>query len=200
MSYYFHGSQAEHSHSYLESPVINALSDIPPPARLFDLGCGNGAFTNKLGLLGYEVVGVDPSEIGMAHAVPANDKVKFSFGSAYDDLATVHGVFDAVVSLEVVEHLYSPAKYVETIRSLLKPGGMAVISTPYHGYLKNLALAVAGNWDAHHGSLWEGGHIKFWSPESLRKLFEMAGMRQTSLVRVGRMPALAKSMVATFRL
>jgi len=41
------------------------------------------------------------------------------------------------------------AEFVDTLRRLLKPGGRLVLTTPYHGYVKNLAIAVLGRWDAH---------------------------------------------------
>jgi len=72
-----------------------------------------------------------------------------------------------VLSLEVVEHLYAPRHYARTVFELLRPGGVAVISTPYHGYWKNLALALMGKLDAHFTALWDHGHIKFWSVRTL---------------------------------
>lgn len=44
-----------------------------------------------------------------------------------------------------------------------EPGGRFVCTTPYHGYLKTFALAVAGNSDSHANPLWDGGHIKLFS-------------------------------------
>jgi len=81
---------------------------------------------------------------------------------------------------------------------LLEPGGMAVISTPYHGYLKNLALALSGRMDAHFTALWDYGHIKFCSVKTLTRLFMEQGLRCGRVIRTGRIPALGKSMVLTF--
>jgi hypothetical protein len=74
---------------------------------------------------------------------------------------------------------------------------VAIVSTPYHGYWKNLALSlVPGAWDRHHHPLQDDGHIKFWSIPTLRMLLSKAGFQQTSFRRVGRLGPLAKSMVA----
>lgn len=78
-------------------------------------------------------------------------------------------------------------------------GGVAVISTPYHGYWKNLAMAVTGKMDAHFTALWDHGHIKFWSMKTLRQLLEEAGLKVERFERVGRIPLLAKSMIAVAR-
>lgn len=101
-----------------------------------------------------------------------------------------------VVSLEVVEHVYAPRNYARTLFDLLEPGGTAIVSTPYHGYLKNLALALSGKMDAHFTALWDHGHIKFWSIETLTKLLDEAGFMNIRFHRVGRVPQLAKSMIA----
>lgn len=77
--------------------------------------------------------------------------------------------------------------------------GIAIISTPYHGYWKNLALALTGKMDAHFTALWDHGHIKFWSIKTLGKLLREAGFVDIRFKRVGQVPALAKSMVVIAR-
>ena len=79
---------------------------------------------------------------------------------------------------------------------LLEPGGTLILSTPFHGYWKNLALALSGKMDAHFTALWDGGHIKFWSERTLRSLLHEAGFVEVGFSRVGRIRPLAKSMVA----
>jgi 2-polyprenyl-3-methyl-5-hydroxy-6-metoxy-1,4-benzoquinol methylase len=104
-----------------------------------------------------------------------------------------------VVSLEVVEHVYFPKQYARTVFDLLEPGGTAIVSTPYHGYIKNVALAVSGKMDNHFTTLWDHGHIKFWSIKTLTTLLRGAGFGEVNFQRVGRLPVLAKSMIAVAR-
>ena len=75
-----------------------------------------------------------------------------------------------------------------------------MLTTPYHGYLKNLALSVFGKWDAHFTSEWEGGHIKFWSRATLTNLLGNAGFEVFEFSGVGRVPYLWKSMILVSRL
>ena len=82
---------------------------------------------------------------------------------------------------------------------VLKPGGYLLVTTPYHGYLKNLALSVFGKWDKHHTALWHGGHIKFWSQATLTQLLSENGFRVDNFFGVGRLPYLWKSMVLVAR-
>ena len=73
------------------------------------------------------------------------------------------------------------------------------MTTPYHGYLKNLALAVAGQLDGHYQPWRDGGHIKFFSRATVTDLIRREGFVVTGFVRVGRVPPLAKSMVVESR-
>lgn len=97
----------------------------------------------------------------------------------------------------MVEHLYAPRKFARTAFRLLKPGGRLIVSTPYHGYLKNCALALSGRLDKHFTALWDCGHIKFWSYDTLRTLLSEAGFESFAFHGVGRLPFLWKSMVVT---
>lgn len=185
------------AHPYLIPALDLALSGLTPPARIFELGCGNGAVAHRLASKGFEVVGVDTSVTGIEIA-QGRGGAQIEVGSAYDNLSARYGRFDAVVSLEVVEHLYAPRLFAATVRDLLAPNGRAVISTPYHGYWKVLAIAALGRYDAHHDPLWDVGHIKFFSAATLTKLFAEVGLHPIQIDRVGRVSTFAKSMVATF--
>jgi 2-polyprenyl-6-hydroxyphenyl methylase/3-demethylubiquinone-9 3-methyltransferase len=193
---------AGHHHAYLLPNVIEALTDanrIGEQRRLFELGCGNGSMANALTERGWDVTGVDPSAEGIEQAQAAYPDLKLETGSAYDDLAARYGRFPVVLSLEVVEHVYAPRDYARTVFDLLERGGVAILSTPYHGYWKNLALALTGKMDAHFTALWDHGHIKFWSMRTLGELLREIGFVDVRFERVGRVPALAKAMVAIAR-
>jgi 2-polyprenyl-6-hydroxyphenyl methylase/3-demethylubiquinone-9 3-methyltransferase len=60
-------------------------------------------------------------------------------------------------------------------------------------------MAASGKMDAHFTALWDHGHIKFWSFKTLGALLHEAGFRGVRFLRVGRVPALAKSMIAVAR-
>ena len=147
-------------------PPWSTLAGLHLPAerrRILDLGCGNGSVVLHLASRGYQPVGIDPSEEGIAHGRKAYPQLELHHGSCYDDLVSQYGRFPVVLSLEVVEHVYFPRQFAATVYSLLEDGGTAIISTPYHSYLKNLVLALTGKMDAHFTVLWDHGHIKFWS-------------------------------------
>jgi 2-polyprenyl-3-methyl-5-hydroxy-6-metoxy-1,4-benzoquinol methylase len=197
----FASADAEHTAQYLLPAVLRILAGEGESAKtsIFDLGCGNGATAEILQRHGYEVVGVDPSTSGIREAQRAYPNLELFVGSAYDDLAARFGRFQVVLSLEVIEHVYYPRKFAATLFSLVRPGGMAIVSTPYHGYLKNVGMALIGKLDSHFTALWDEGHIKFWSILTLKELLMEAGFSGISFQRVGRIPVFAKSMIAVAR-
>ncbi len=193
--YSYSTSKAEHTEGFLWNPIFRALGE-PRGRAVFDLGCGVGAFADALYRRGFKVRAVDPSLAGIKIAREAYPGPLFDVGSTDDDLAAKFGTFDALTSLEVIEHVYAPRQFAKQAFGLLEPGGVACITTPYHGYWKNLSIAVLGSFDRHFTALWDHGHIKFWSFKTLNILLREAGFVDIRFLRVGRFPPLAKSMIA----
>ena len=148
---------------------------------------------------GYDLIGVDPSLSGIEQGLKTHPGLKLFQGSSDEDLAAKYGSFPVVLSFEVIEHVYFPRQFARRIWDLVEPSGMVILSTPYHGYLKNCALAISGRLDAHFTALWDHGHIKFWSFKTLGQLLRESGFVELTFYRVGRIPVLAKSMIVTAR-
>ena len=199
--YHYGDAAAAHTSEYLWSNVLQLLQRWVPPddRRVFELGCGNGAFAARMTAKGFTVTAVDPSTAGIEIARREYPGIRFESGSAYNSLGEGFGTFPVVVSLEVIEHVYAPRVFARCIYDLLEPGGVAILTTPYHGYVQNLAMAITGRLDGHFTALWDHGHIKFWSIKTLSNLLTEIGFLGVEFVRVGRVPLLAKSMIATCR-
>src|SRR5687768_1101974 len=117
--YHYARPSADHSHAYL-LPAVFRILDAERVKRVFDLGCGNGSVGNELHHRGFDVVGVDSSSTGVEVANRHFPHLRIEEGSAYDDLAARFGTtFPVVLSLEVVEHLYSPRTFAKTVFDLL---------------------------------------------------------------------------------
>jgi len=180
---------------YLTSPVIDICRRIGAK-RILDLGCGNGAMCGALHAAGFSVTGCDPSEEGIHHARETQSGVDFHVAGVYDDPSVLGALdFDAVVSTEVIEHLFLPRNLPRFAFRALRPGGHLILSTPYHGYLKNLLISLWNKWDFHFTAAWDGGHIKFWSRSTLTELLISEGYTITGFTGVGRFPFLWKSMI-----
>ncbi len=168
--------------------------------RVLDIGCGTGALSRLLAGIGCKVVGMDPSTTGIAAARGIVPQARFYELGVYDDPALIaERDFDCVVSTDVIEHLFYPAYLPRFVAAKLKSGGILILSTPYHGYLKNLALSLCGRWDPHFTPLWDGGHIKFWSRVTLSQLLATNGFQVVAFRGIGRAPWLWKDMVLVAR-
>ena len=196
-------TNAEHnfSHTYLLPAIRRRLSNLPIGAKVIDIGCGNGSLTATWASSEWQVYGVDASESGIHNATAAYPTISFSCAPIGTELITTYGAasFDAVVSSEVIEHVYLPRTLVRCAFELLRPGGLFVLTTPYNGYLKNIALAIFGHMDRHWTVLWDGGHIKFWSWKTICAVLEEAGFAGFQFTGAGRIPFFWKSMVISCR-
>lgn len=195
--YTYGNAEPSHTRSYLW-PVLRRIIETHrfPDRRAFDVGCGNGASAEFLAGLGFVVTGVDPSATGIEIAQKYRPSSRFYLRSTSDDLAKEFGAFPLVVSLEVVSFVLDPALFAKRVHELLEPGGVALVSAPYHGYLKNLLLSLTGRWDRHLDPFWCGTLLRFFSLNTYRRLWVEAGFDQVEIIRVGRLPPFAKAMVA----
>jgi 2-polyprenyl-6-hydroxyphenyl methylase/3-demethylubiquinone-9 3-methyltransferase len=193
--YHYGSADAAHTSDYLWKPIIAQCAKAGAK-RVLDVGCGNGAFCRELANAGFGAVGCDPSGEGIRIAAESLPQAKFRQLGVDDDPAILgERDFDVVVSTEVVEHLTMPRHLPQFAKQVLRPGGLLIVSTPYHGYLKNLVLSLTNKWDDHLSPFWDGGHIKLWSRKTLSKLLEDEGFRVTKFIGAGRFPWLWMSMI-----
>jgi len=176
---------------------VDLVKKLDGVRSICDLGCGNGHISGRLAALGYHVTGVDASASGIQIARRAYPQAEFVHALIDRDLKP--GQFDLVVSSDVIEHLYRPSDLLEAASSLLKPRGQLLLGTPYHGYLKNLVLAATGKMDAHFSALHDGGHIKFFSVDTLSKLMRAHQFDHLRFTFYGRAPWLWKNMICHAR-
>ncbi len=200
--YGWQSEQGPTSCTYIQPAILDALRPLKP-RRVLDLGAGNGALCHALLLEDYDVVGVEPDTKGVSIARQKCPQARF-YQLAVDDspdqiLADYPQGFDVVVSTEVIEHLYAPRRLAAFAHSVLRDGGHLLLTTPHHGYLKNLAIALVNGWDRHADPLWDGGHIKLFSHRTIKRLLEEAGFWVIHLGGVGRVPYLWKSMIVVAR-
>ncbi len=170
---------------------------------ILDAGCGQGQLSFRMAARGHRVIGIDlPSpDFDLAAELLKRSTSKWNLIAGSLELLPINGRrgFDMAVSIEVIEHLYRPLTALRNISNLLVPGGIVILSTPYHGWLKNLAISLTGDWDFHHDPLVEGGHIKFWSRRTLAMALRQAGLEPVEWRGVGRAPFLWKSIIVRAR-
>lgn len=191
------------AHSYLLPILMDCLAECSGP--VLDLGCGNGWIARCLLDAGIDVYGVDASisgvEIANGLAPGRFFQLDVQSGQLPVELDSIS--FKTVISTEVIEHLYDPRGFLDFANRILTRGGQSggkmVVSTPYHGYLKNLVLALVGKTDSHFTVLWDGGHIKFFSRSTLESMLVERGFIVERFEGAGRIPYLWKSMLVAAR-
>ena len=114
--------------------------------RVLDIGCGGGLVAEPLTRLGAKVTGIDPATetiaAAAAHASAQGLVIDYRAVQA-EALVAAGETFDAVVCLEVVEHVPDVRTFLSVAASLVRPGGILILST-INRTLKSYALAIIG--------------------------------------------------------
>lgn len=147
--------------------------------RILDIGCGGGLLSEPMARLGADVVGADAAErnipVAQVHAEQSGLTIDYRHTSA-EALAAAGEQFDAVLNMEVVEHVADPLSYLTACQQLLKPGGLHICST-INRNAKSFAMAIVG---AEYVMRWlpKGTHEwkKFITPDELYGLLQQAGL------------------------
>lgn len=157
-----------------------------PPARVLEVGAGSGAFTKRLVDAGFQVEAADldptgwPLEGVPLHVVDLNEP----------RWPLPEGAFDAVVAVEVIEHVENPSAFLRNARRRLKPGGLLFLTTPNVASLASRrALLLRGHLAFFGpGVLFAGGHQTILPWWLLQDLLEKERFEVVELSFVGRQP------------
>lgn len=114
--------------------------------RIVDIGCGGGLLAEPMARLGAEVVGIDAGaatiRTAAVHAAEAGLAIDYRTTTA-EALAEDGEQFDAVLAMEVIEHVSERAPFLAALGALAKPDGLVFMST-LNRTAKAFALAVIG--------------------------------------------------------
>lgn len=168
---------------------------------ILDYGCGVGYLMPHLCAIAPEVYGADPSAESIART---NERLAAtqSFKGAYliDDLRTQGKVFDAVLSVEVVEHLEDDTltEALADVRSLLAPDGVAIFSTPNDEDLSKNMIICPPTGELFHR--WQ--HVRSWNRDTLPARLRGAGFQvievletNMAIPKIDSIASLIKSMI-----
>jgi SAM-dependent methyltransferase len=164
--------------------------------RVLDFGCNVGAASRILAHAGHDVVGVDISMAAVRRARDLVPDARFDVVTSESRLPFADGCFDACFSSEVIEHLFDVRGWIREIHRVLVQDGLLLITTPYHGWLKNVVIATLC-FDKHYSP--HGEHIRFFSRTSLRACLEEGGFQVHMMQGIGRTHFLWKSIFVAAR-
>jgi 2-polyprenyl-6-hydroxyphenyl methylase/3-demethylubiquinone-9 3-methyltransferase len=147
--------------------------------RLLDIGCGGGLLSEPMARLGAEVVGADAAEANIKtaalHAEQQNLDIDYRAMTA-EELVTQGEMFDAILNMEVIEHVADPPAFMTACSQLMKPEAIMFLAT-LNRTLKAFALAIVGaeyvlRWLPRGTHDWE----KFITPKELDDMAAKAGL------------------------
>ena len=157
-------------------PALLELFD-PRGLRILDAGCaagGNGALLKKAGAR--EVVGIELSAEAAGLARTCLDAV-IEGDLATVDLAPLTGEpFDAVLFVDVLEHLLEPRAALVRYLALVKPGGLVVASIPNVAHVWVIANLLAARWPQKDSGIFDRTHVRFFARRDMVRLLESAGL------------------------
>jgi len=172
---------------------LKALGE-PETVRILDYGCGSAGMVQFFHEEGYQVAGTDISEVIITKNRVEYPDLNFTVGDADAPAPYPDQSFDAVFSSEVIEHIYDVDFVFSEFNRLLRPGGQLLLTTPYHGLIKNLVIALF-YFDTHYSPTWE--HIRFFTRKTLDNMCRAHGFTPIKWTRVGRIGPLARSFFLT---
>ena len=153
---------------------------------LLDVGCGGGLLCEPLARMGFSVTGIDAGDRNIAVAKIHRDQsgleIDYRVGGPED---VESSAFDVVLSMEVIEHVATPASFVALSARALKPGGVFLGAT-MNRTPKAFALAVVGA-EYVLGWLPKGTHDwrKFVRPAEFARWLRDAGLDVMQVTGVG---------------
>lgn len=171
--------------AYIRDKLCQAFDRDPKSAKplrglhIVDIGCGGGLLAEPLARLGADVLGIDAAaanvEVARLHAAQSGLRVEYRAETA-EALAAKGEKFDAVLNMEVVEHVANVPLFMESAAALARPGGLMFVAT-LNRTLKAWALAIIG---AEYVLRWlpKGTHSyeKFLRPQELTPLLAKSGL------------------------
>ena len=107
--------------------IIDKLSELDQPARLFEVGCARGFLTSYFILSGYDILGVDVSEDAIDSAVEMFGKHFALSGAAAIETPAP---YDAIYHVGTIGCVADPVGMTEQLLGLLKPGGLLLFNSP----------------------------------------------------------------------
>lgn len=166
-----------------KAKLEKALVTLPPKAAVLDAGCGHGTFSSHIHSLGYSVTGFDISEVAIEKARQQISSVRFEVASLDMRLPFGDNEFQAVWFTEVLEHLFDVHFALVELNRVLTLQGKLILTTPYHGLIKNVMISLFG-FERHYNPYLS--HIRFFTRKSLDLCLRNAGFEVIKWDGVGR--------------
>ncbi len=175
------GGRAGYAQNFCRWMAEN-LSGMPKTDTILEVGCGDASFTRELARYSDRVSAIDISAEQIALNQKVHPGIEFQAHDLSVPLPFASDQFHVIWCSEVLEHLFDPAFALREMARVLKPGGIVLLTVPYHGLVKNVCIALF-KWDHHFDP--EYPHIRFFTKNTLGRLCAKAGMADIRMTTCG---------------
>jgi SAM-dependent methyltransferase len=164
------------------------LSFVPPSAdRILDIGCGTGALGERLRHDRERcVIGITYSQQEADRASRRLSQVICAELNTFDFCSL--GEFDCVILSHILEHLYSPEKLLERLKSALGPESVIVVALPNVVWWRQRLQFLFGRWRYQDWGILDRTHFRFFDLHSADELIQSAGYEILKVSRDGPLP------------
>ncbi len=152
-----------------------ALDRVGPGQRLLEVGCSNGALTERLRAKGCTVVGIEVRPEAAEKARAFCEQVLVGDVERMP-LPWPPASFDAVLLLDVLEHLVDPVPAVRRLLPLLKTDGRVLVALPNVAHWQVRFRLLRGRFDYEDSGILDRTHLHLYTPRTGRELLVQAGL------------------------
>jgi 2-polyprenyl-6-hydroxyphenyl methylase/3-demethylubiquinone-9 3-methyltransferase len=171
-----------------------------PHPCILDMGCGGGILSEALARAGANVTGVDVSQsaiqVAKLHANQPGLEVEYHYGDAEQFAQAHQASFDAVVCMEMLEHVPKPEDIVAACARAVKTGGCVFFSSINRTLKAYLFAVLIGEYVIHLLPRGTHKYHKLIQPQELRRWGEQSGLEFSRIASLMYNPITGKFHVA----
>jgi 2-polyprenyl-3-methyl-5-hydroxy-6-metoxy-1,4-benzoquinol methylase len=147
---------------------LDLLKKHQPVGSLLEVGCATGEFIELADRQGFDVLGVDASNLYADYARSKGLNIR---NGRTDQVLEKDETFDAIAMFHLLEHIPAPTPFLISIGEHLKPGGTMIVVCP------NLDASTRRPFGFWHPNFQQPDHLLFFSEKTLTDLFERSGFK-----------------------
>lgn len=168
---------------HIDAPqeVARMLADlVPVGSRVLDVGCGTGSVSRIIAdTRDAKIIGIEPdpcrATAARARGLQVHEQL---FTPAVLQLLEA---FDVIVFADVLEHVADPGNFLQLALRALLPGGRVIASVPNVAHWSVRLDLLRGRFDYQPVGIRDATHLRWFTAETVRSLFETNGLRVISL-------------------
>jgi ubiquinone/menaquinone biosynthesis C-methylase UbiE len=191
-------SHARLREAFLLERVAAASMHADRPVRVLDVGCGEGHFAAALAHGGAEVVAIDVAAEPLRRALARAPDLEVRLVEPEGSLPLEDSSFDVVWAGETIEHVADTSQWLSELRRVLRSGGVLLLSTPDHGPLSRLWMALNRSaFEARFDP--RSDHLRFYTCRALADLLTDFGFEDVAVAGAGGLPGARRVLLASGR-